>query len=134
VLLPEFITFQKWGQTVKDKSGNPVTAAELLKLLQGDKSPELTLEAILNGLVRHLGGVDEFCKQLTLDYMKAKPGSPTRQRIGQLIANLAIAFAKIREPTNPPLDTMSTEDLEAVLAEALRGVAQSDRPNTSLTD
>ena len=114
---------------MRDRKRNPVTAAELLKLLQGNDSPALTLEAILDGLVRHLGGVDEFCKQLTLDYMKAKPGSPTRQRIGQLIANLAIAFARIREPTNASLDAMPTEDLEAVLAEALRGVAQSDREN-----
>jgi hypothetical protein len=119
---------------MRDRKRNPVTAAEVLKLLQGNDSPALTLEAILDGLVRHLGGVDEFCKQLALDYMKAKPGSPTRQRIGQLIANLTIAYARIKEPRNDSLDHLSDEDLEATLAEALRNVAQSNCQTEPLTE
>jgi hypothetical protein len=110
-------------------------AADLVNALQGRNGPTLTIEAILDGLVRHLGGVDEFCKQLALDYMKARPGSPTRQRIGQLIGNLTIAYARVKEPSSTNWEDVPTEDLERVIAESLRKyVLQSERPNAATID
>lgn len=86
--------------------------------MRSGNDSEMTIQAMLEGLVKHLGGVDEFTKQLALDYRSAQPGTIARQRVGSLIVSLAVAHAKVQD-VSEDLSDVSTEDLEITIKHLL---------------
>ena len=99
------------------KTQKQLTAAEILK--HAGKASDLTVGRMLEEFVSQIGGMEAFCRERVLDYKKANPGSPTRQRINQLIANLAVAYTKTLPPRRP-VEQMSNEELDRELQLALK--------------